>query len=73
MTKPIDYIKTGLVVIAAVLAYRSATAIMRRDFEAGLTPGWIDSATSHPIVFALIAVFGAALIGRSFIAVLENA
>lgn len=73
MTNPIDYIKTGLVVIAAVLAYSSATAIMRGDFEAGLTPGWIDFATSHPIAFALIAVFGAALIGRSFIAVLENA
>lgn len=73
MTNPIDYIKAGLVVIGAVLAYRSATAIMRGDFEAGFTPGWIDFATSHPLVFALIAVIGAALIGRSFIAVLENA
>jgi len=73
VTNPLNYIKGGFAILALLLAYSSAMTIMNGNLKEGLTPGWIDFATSHPTIFALLLVIGAMLIGAPFIQAVSNA
>lgn len=68
-----DYAKGGLLILALLLAFDTATEIMHGNIEQGLTPGWTNFAIAHPTLFAFILVGGAATFGQAFIAVVDNA
>jgi|GEM_PF-3470293 len=65
------YILGGCVVVASLLTYKSATAIMNGNLEKGLVPWWIDFAIANPMLFAVILVGGTALLGAPFLAIFE--
>ena len=68
----LEIIKECLAIIAILLATSSAFTIMNGDLEGGLTPGWVDFATSYPMVFAFILVIGATIFGAPFVAAVDN-
>jgi hypothetical protein len=65
------YILGGCVVVAGLLTYKSASAIMNGNFEEGLVPWWTDFAIANPMLFALILVGGTALFGAPFRSIFE--
>ncbi|WP_152418359.1 hypothetical protein [Halorubrum aidingense] len=73
MINPLNYIKAGFAILAVLLAYSSAMTIMNGNLKEGLTPGWIDFATSNPMMFALLLVIGGMLIGAPFLQAMSNA
>lgn len=68
----IDNIRGVFAIIALLFAVSTAFSIMRGDLEEGLTPGWIDFATTHPMVFAFVLVVGSAVFGTPFITAVDN-
>lgn len=72
MSDVLDYAKAGFVIVAVLGALSSATSIMNGNFKQGFTPGWVDFATAHPTLFALILVGGAVLFGGPFLLAVEN-
>jgi hypothetical protein len=73
MSQWLDYLKAGFVVLAALFTIDTYTTIVNGNLKAGLTPGWMDFAVAHPMLFALALVIGAAVIGGPFVAAVENA
>jgi len=73
MSDVVDYVKVGALIVAVLLAFSSSIEILDGNFRKGFTPGWVDFAISHPVLFAIIAVLGVAILGKPAQAILENA
>jgi hypothetical protein len=73
MSGPIDWIRAGFLIFAALFALSTYNTILNGNLEAGLTPGWMDFAVAHPMLFAFILIIGAVVIGGPFVAAMENA
>ena len=73
MTDFVKYAGAGALIVATLLALDSLIEILNGNLKRGLTPGWVDFAISYPVLFAIIAVLGVAILGKPAQAVLESA